>query len=213
MNDPETELELAYIDDVVTELLDILEDPTKGHRTGEYYSIPIVYRVKLGEIADLLDSFVAVPQTGIIPELPFGSFEKKLYSAYLSYLPESKVKYPLDMKEDSRGSFTEILKTVSSGQFSVNITRPGVTKGQHWHNSKWELFIVVSGKALIRERRIGSDEIMEFKVSGDKIEAVHMIPGYTHELINLSDSEDLVTLMWANEIFDPSHPDTFHEEV
>ena len=128
-------------------------------------------------------------------------------------LPESKVKYPLDMKEDSRGSFTEILKTVSSGQFSVNITRPGVTKGQHWHNSKWELFIVVSGKALIRERRIGSDEIMEFKVSGDKIEAVHMIPGYTHELINLSDSEDLVTLMWANEIFDPSHPDTFHEEV
>lgn len=213
VNDPETELELAYIDDVVTELLDILEDPTKGHRTGEYYSIPIVYRVKLGEIADLLDSFVAVPQTGIIPELPFGSFEKKLYSAYLSYLPESKVKYPLDMKEDSRGSFTEILKTVSSGQFSVNITRPGVTKGQHWHNSKWELFIVVSGKALIRERRIGSDEIMEFKVSGDKIEAVHMIPGYTHELINLSDSEDLVTLMWANEIFDPSHPDTFHEEV
>ncbi len=213
VNDPETELELAYIDDVVSELLDILEDPTKGHRTGEYYSIPIVYRAKLGEIADLLDSFVTVPQTGIIPELPFGSFEKKLYSAYLSYLPESKVKYPLNMKEDSRGNFTEILKTVSSGQFSVNISRPGVTKGQHWHNSKWELFVVVSGKALIRERRIGSDEIMEFEVSGDKIEAVHMIPGYTHELINLSESEDLVTLMWANEIFDPSHPDTFHEEV
>ena len=213
VNDPETELELAYIDDVVSELLNILEDSSMGHRIGNLYSVPVTYRVTLGEIVRLLDSFVAMPQTGIIPELPEGSFEKKLYSSYLSYLPESKVKYPLHMKEDARGSFTEILKTVSSGQFSVNITKPGITKGQHWHNSKWELFIVVYGRALIRERRIGSEEILEFNVSGDKIEAVHMLPGYTHDLINLSESDDLITLMWANEVFDPSHPDTFHEEV
>ena len=163
--------------------------------------------------AELLESFAAQPKTLLMPEIPNGSFEKKLYSTYLSYLPESKVCFPLKMNADARGSFTELLKTAGCGQFSVNISKPGVTKGQHWHNSKWEFFIVVAGNALIRERKIGTDEVFEFRVCGEKIEAVHMLPGYTHDIINLSETENLVTLMWANEIFDAAHPDTFFEAV
>jgi len=169
--------------------------------------------VTLGTIVKLLNLFDSQPDTLIIPDMPFESFEKKLYSTYLSYLPREKTISALKMNIDSRGSFTELLKTVNCGQFSVNISKPGITKGQHWHNSKWEIFIVVSGRALIQERCIGSDEILNFEVSGDNIEAVRMLPGYTHNIINLSDSEDLITLMWANEQFDPSHPDTFGEAV
>ena len=223
VSDPAVELELLYIDDLVEEMLDALEGREHrcefdGLRTvmtpdGSYCAAPVTHRVTLGEIVSLLESFRAQPQTLLMPSIPSGSFAKKLYSTYLSYLPAEKAAFPLRMNCDARGSFTELLKTADHGQFSVNISRPGITKGQHWHNTKWEFFIVVSGHALIRQRRIGSDETLEFDVSGERIEAVHMLPGYTHNIINLSDTQDLVTLMWANEPFDPSHPDTFWEEV
>ena len=223
VNDRNTELELLYIDDLVTEMLDALEN-NEHHcefdgidsvmcQDGKYCAVPITYKVTLGEIADLLEGFKAQPKTLIMPEIPNNSFAKKLYSTYLSYLPKEKVSFPLKMNCDSRGSFTELLKTENCGQFSVNISKPGITKGQHWHNSKWEFFIVVSGHGLIEERKIGSDEVLRFEVSGEKLEAVHMLPGYTHNIINLSDTEDLVTVMWANEQFDPKRPDTFYEEV
>ena len=223
VNDPSTELELLYIDDLVSEMLDALEG--KAHRCGyegltpvpaaegRYCYVPTTYRATLGEIVGLLHSFRNQPETLLMPAIPEGSFAKKLYSTYLSYLPKEKVAFPLNMKCDDRGSFTELLKTADHGQFSVNISKPGITKGQHWHNSKWEFFIVVSGHALIQERKIGTEEVLEFEVSGDKIEAVHMLPGYTHNIINLSDTENLVTLMWANELFDSAHPDTFFQPV
>lgn len=223
VNDRATELELLYIDDLVCEMLDALEG--REHHcefdgltavpcgTGRYCAVPTTHHVTLGEIADLLETFKRQPETLMMPEIPAGSFAKKLYSTYLSYLPKEKAAFPLRMNTDARGSFTELLKTANCGQFSVNISKPGITKGQHWHHSKWELFIVVSGHGLIRERRIGSDEVLDFEVSGDKIEAVHMLPGYTHSITNLSDSEPLVTLMWANEPFDLEHPDTFGETV
>lgn len=216
-------LELLYIDDLVAEMLDALENAE--HRcefdgltaietkNGRFCFVPTTHKASLGEITDLLAEFKAQPQSLLMPEIPDNSFAKKLYSTYLSYLPKEKVAFPLKMNIDDRGSFTELLKTEKCGQFSVNVSKPGITKGKHWHNSKWEFFIVVSGRGLIRERRIGSDEMFEFFVSGDKIEAVHMLPGYTHEIINLSDTENLVTVMWANERFDPAHPDTFFEEV
>jgi UDP-2-acetamido-2,6-beta-L-arabino-hexul-4-ose reductase len=223
VNDPSTELELLYIDDLVAEMLLALEGkehrcdydgllpvPTDG---GKFCYVSVTHKATLGRIAELLESFAAQPETLLMPEIPSGSFEKKLYSTYLSYLPESKVRFPLKMNVDSRGSFTELMKTASCGQFSVNISKPGITKGQHWHNSKWEFFIVVSGEALIRERKIGAEEVLEFRVSGEKIEAVHMLPGYTHNIINLSETKDLVTLMWANESFDAANPDTFFEAV
>ena len=223
VNDRSTELELLYIDDLVREMLDALEG--REHRCefdgldtvlrdgGRYCAVPTTHRVTLGEIVDCLEEFKAQPQTLVMPEIPDGSFKKKLYSTYLSYLPKEKAAFPLKMNVDSRGSFTELLKTENCGQFSVNISNPGITKGQHWHHSKWEFFIVVSGHGLIQERRIGGDEIIEFEVSGEKIEAVHMLPGYTHNIINLSDTEPLVTVMWANEQFDPARPDTFGEPV
>ena len=223
VNDRNTLLELLYIDDLVAEMLDALEN--KEHRCefdgintvlcddGKYCAVPTTHKVTLGEIADLLESFKNQPNTLLMPEIPDNSYAKKLYSTYLSYLPKEKVSFPLKMNTDDRGSFTELLKTESCGQFSVNISKPGITKGQHWHHSKWEFFIVVSGKGLIQQRKIGTDEIMEFAVSGDKIEAVHMLPGYTHNIINLSETENMVTLMWANEQFDQAHPDTFFEEV
>ena len=223
INDRSTELELLYIDDLVYEMFDALED--KEHRctfdgltavaneNGEFCFVTTTHRVTLGEIADLLEKFKSQPISLLIPEIPNNSFAKKLYSTYLSYLPKEKVAFPLKMNVDARGSFTELLKTEKCGQFSVNISKPGITKGQHWHNTKWEFFIVVSGRGLIQERKIGTDEVIEFEVSGDKIEAVHMLPGYTHNIINLSDTEDLVTLMWANEQFDPTCPDTFFEIV
>ena len=212
VSDPAVELELVYIDDLINEILNAME----GHpnRTdGAYCSVPVSHPVTLGEIVRLLRTFREQPQTLLLPEIPDGSFAKKLYSTYLSYLPPEKIAFPLKMNVDERGSFTELLKTASCGQVSVNITKPGVTKGQHWHNSKWELFMVVAGHGLIQERRIGSDEKIEFEVSGDRIQAVHMLPGYTHNIINLSETENLVTVMWANEQFDPSHPDTYFEEV
>lgn len=223
VNDPSVELELLYIDDLLTEMLDALEG--KEHHCefdglsvlpcddGRYCYCPISHHVTLGRIVELLHTFHDQPQTLVIPEIPNGSFEKKLYSTYLSYLPKERMKFPLKMNVDARGSFTELLRTEKCGQFSVNISRPGITKGQHWHHSKWEFFIVVNGHGLIQERRIGSDEVLNFEVSGDKIEAIHMLPGYTHNIINLSETENLVTVMWANEQFDPSHPDTFFEEV
>lgn len=222
VNNRETVLELLYIDDLVDEMIRALLgkethcsykglEPVIGK--GQYCVVPITYKVTLGHIVDLLEEFKAQSTTLMMPEIPAGSFEKKLYSTYLSYLPEEKVSFPMKMNVDARGSFTELLKTHSAGQFSVNISKPGITKGQHWHNSKWEFFIVVSGKALIEERKIGSDEVLRFEVSGERIEAVHMLPGYTHNIINLSETGDLVTLMWANESFDPAHPDTFFEEV
>lgn len=223
VNDRATKLELLYIDDLVAEMLDALEG--KEHHCefdgidtvmcndGRYCAVPCTHHVTLGEIVDLLEKFKNQPQTLVMPEIPDGSFAKKLYSTYLSYLPESKVKFALKMNVDERGSFTELLKTKNCGQFSVNISKPGITKGQHWHNSKWEFFIVVSGHGLIQERKIGSDEVLNFEVSGEKIEAIHMLPGYTHNIINLSQTDDLVTLMWANEQFDPNHPDTFGEAV
>ena len=223
VNDRAIELELLYIDDLVTEMLDLLEG--KGHRcdydgltpveseTGRYYFAPITHKVTLGEIVDLLYEFREQSETLIIPEIPNGSFAKKLYSTYLSYLPKEKVAFDLKMNEDARGSFTELLKTEKCGQVSINISKPGITKGQHWHHTKWELFIVVAGKGLIQQRKIGTDEVLNFEVSGDKIQAVHMLPGYTHNIINLSDTENLVTVMWANEQFDPNHPDTFFEIV
>ena len=223
VNDPSTELELLYIDDLVTEMLDALEGnfhccefagvTAMAVEHGRYCFAPVTHHVTLGEIVDLLEQFKAQPRTLQMPKIPDGSFAKKLYSTYLSYLPKEKVSFPLKMNEDSRGSFTELLKTENCGQFSVNISKPGITKGQHWHHTKWEFFIVVSGHGLIQERKIGSDEVLEFEVSGERMEAVHMLPGYTHNIINLSDTENLVTVMWANESFDPNHPDTFFEEV
>lgn len=223
VNDPNVELELLYIDDLVEEMLDALEG--KAHRCnydglatqaaadGRYCYAPTTHKVTLGEIVELLDLFKAQPQSLVMPEIPYNSFAKKLYSTYLSYLPAEKTIFDLKMNQDERGSFTELLKTLSCGQFSVNISKPGITKGEHWHNSKWEFFIVVAGHGLIQERRIGSEEIREYEVSGDKIQAVQMLPGFTHNIINLSQTENLVTVMWANEQFDPQHPDTFGEKV
>lgn len=211
VNNAATELELVYIDDLVTELLDALEN--KEHRMGRYCQVPVSHYVTLGEIAELLHGFHEQPHSLLLPDVSEGSFSKKLYSTYLSYLPKEKIAFPLKMNSDIRGSFTELLKTKGAGQFSVNITKPGITKGQHWHNSKWEFFMVVSGNGLIQERKIGSEEVISFAVSGKRIEAVHMLPGYTHSITNCSDTENLVTLMWASESFDPEHPDTFYEEV
>ena len=223
VNDPSIGLELLYIDDLVDEMMAALE--AREHHCefdgintvlcdgGRYCAAPITHKVTLGEIVSLLESFRDQPSTLTMPEIPYNSFAKKLYSTYLSYLPREKVSFPLKMNVDARGSFTELLRTEKCGQFSVNISKPGITKGQHWHNTKWEFFIVVSGHGLIQERKIGSDEVLNFEVSGDKIEAIHMLPGYTHNIINLSDTEDLVTLMWANECFDPNKPDTFFDPV
>lgn len=223
INDRATELELLYIDDLIFEMCDALEG--KEHRaefdgvktvlseSGKYCAAPITHRVTLGEIADLLETFGTQSKTLVVPEMPENSFAKKLYSTYLSYLPKEKIAFPLKMNVDARGSFTELLKTEKCGQISVNISKPGITKGEHWHNTKWEFFIVVSGRALIEERKIGTDEVLKFEVSGEKIEAVHMLPGYTHNIINLSDTEDLVTVMWANEAFNPARPDTYYEKV
>ncbi len=223
VNDPSVELELLFIDDLMEEMFDALEG--REHRCefdgltavltegGKYCTAPVTHKATLGYIVECLYRFHDQPQTLLLPEIPSGSFEKKLYSMYLSYLPKEKVSFPLKMNVDARGSFTELLRTAACGQVSVNISKPGITKGQHWHNSKWEFFIVVAGHGLIEERKIGTNEILRFEVSGDKIEAVHMLPGYTHNIINLSDTENLVTVMWANEPFDPNHPDTFFEPV
>ncbi len=223
VNDRAIELTLLYIDDLVDEMFNILKGQahrceydgldTVDKEDGRFCYCPIVHKVTLGEIVDSLGIFKNQPSTLIVPEIPYNSFAKKLYSTYLSYLPKEKVSFPLKMNVDPRGSFTELLKTEKCGQVSVNISKPGITKGQHWHNTKWEFFIVVSGKGLIQQRKIGSDEVLNFEVSGEKIEAVHMLPGYTHNIINLSDTEDLVTVMWANEQFDPNKPDTFFEVV
>ena len=223
VNDPSVELELLYIDDLVAEMLDALQG--KEHHCefngldvlpkddGRYCYCPITHQVTLGKIVELIRSFADQPKTLTVPEIPDGSFAKKLYSTYLSYLPKEKVAFPLKMNVDDRGSFTELIHTLKNGQVSINISKPGITKGQHWHNTKWDFFIVVAGHGLIQERKIGTDEIIEFEVSGDKIEAVHMLPGYTHNIINLSETENLVTVMYCNEVFDPSHPDTFFETV
>ncbi len=223
VNDPSVELEMLFIDDLVEEMFDAIEG--KEHHcefdgvnavmqdNGRYCYAPVTHKATLGRIVELLNIFHDQPQTLVMPEIPDGSFEKKLYSMYLSYLPKDKTIFDLKMNCDDRGSFTELLKTANCGQFSVNISKPGITKGQHWHNSKWEFFIVVSGHGLIQERKIGTDEVIEFEVNGDKIQAVHMLPGYTHNIINLSETENLVTVMWANEQFDPNHPDTFFEKV
>lgn len=223
VNDRSTELELLYIDDLVEGMFDLLEGKevrcefdgvdTVIDPKGRYCCVPVTYKVTLGEIVDLLEQFKEQPSTLMMPKMLEGSFAKKLYSLYLTYLPAEKFKYPLKMNVDDRGSFTELVHTADCGQVSINISKPGITKGQHWHNSKWELFIVVAGHGLIQERNIHTGETVEFEVSGDKIEAVHMIPGWTHNIINLSDTENLVTVMWANEQFDPSHPDTFFEIV
>lgn len=235
VNDPSVELEMLFIDDLIDEMYDAMEG--KPHRAeypttdevvdgikydgltprpdenGRYCYAPITHKATLGRIVELLHTFHDQPQNLVMPSIPNSSFEKKLYSMYLSYLPKEKVAFDLKMNCDDRGSFTELLKTTDHGQFSVNISKPGITKGQHWHNTKWEFFIVVAGHGLIQERKIGTDEVIEFEVSGDKIQAVHMLPGYTHNIINLSETENLVTVMWANEIFDPNHPDTFFEPV
>ena len=211
VNDPAVELELVYIDDLVAEMLDALEG--KEHYADIYCKVPTTHKVTLGEIVACLEKFKNQPQTLIMPEIAENSFEKKLYSTYLSYLPKERTIFPLKMNEDARGSFTELLKTEKCGQFSVNISKPGITKGQHWHHSKWEFFIVVSGHGLIQMRKIGTDEVWNFEVTGENIQAIHMLPGYTHNIINLSETENLVTLMWANESFDPNHPDTYFEEV
>lgn len=223
VNDRAIELTLLYIDDLVDEMFAILRG--MPHRCefdglsevqksdGRFCYCPITHKVTLGEIVDLLEGFKNQPATLLMPEIPYNSFAKKLYSTYLSYLPKEKVSFPLKMNVDPRGSFTELIKSEKCGQISVNISKPGITKGQHWHNTKWEFFIVVSGKGLIQQRKIDSDEVLNFEVSGEKIEAVHMLPGYTHNIINLSDTEDLVTVMWANEQFDPDKPDTFYLEV
>ena len=223
VNDPAVRLEMLYIDDLVAEMLDALEG--KAHACefegltpvfradGRFCAAPVTHSVTLGEIVALLDAFRAQPQTLKMPEIPAGSFAKKLYSTYLSYLPAEKAIFTPKTNVDVRGSFTELLKTENCGQFSVNISKPGITKGQHWHNTKWEFFIVVSGHGLIQQRKIGTEEILNFEVSGAEIQAVHMLPGYTHNIINLSEREDLVTLMWANECFDPEKPDTFFEPV
>lgn len=223
VNDPSVELELLYIDDLIDEMLLALEGGEHRCRfdgvnavlcgDGKYCAAPATHRVTLGEIVRLLNIFTKQPDTLVMPDIAAGSFAKKLYSTFLSYLPPKKVAFDLKMNTDARGSFTELLKTANCGQVSVNISKPGITKGQHWHNTKWEFFIVVSGHGLIQMRKIGDDRVLSFEVSGDKIQAVHMLPGYTHNIINLSDTENLVTVMWANEAFDPSHPDTFFEVV
>ena len=223
VNDRTTELELLYIDDLVDEMISALRGEehhcefdgvdTILCEEGKYCAVPTTHKATLGEIVDLLEAFKAQPQTLVVPEIPYNSFAKKLYSTYLSYLPKEKVSFELRMNCDARGSFTELLRSEKCGQVSVNISKPGIIKGEHWHNTKWEFFIVVSGKGLIQQRRVGSDEVLNFEVSGDKIEAVHMLPGYTHNIINLSDTEDLVTVMWANEAFDPNKPDTYFEKV
>lgn len=223
VNDPKVELELLYIDDLVDEMIAALKGgehhcefdgvDTVLKADGRYCAVPVSHKATLGEIVELLEKFRSQPETLTMPEIPGNSFAKKLYSTYLSYLPKEKVAFPLKMNIDDRGSFTELLRTEKCGQVSVNISKPGITKGQHWHNTKWEFFIVVSGHGLIQERKIGTDEVLEFEVSGERIEAVHMLPGYTHNIINLSDTEDLVTVMWANEPFDPSKPDTYFEPV
>ena len=223
VNDPKVELELLFIDDLLEELFDALEG--KEHHCefdgvetvlrpdGRYCAAPVTHKATLGYIVECLYRFRDQPKTLLMPSIPAGSFEKKLYSMYLSYLPKEKTIFDLKMNQDARGSFTELMKTADHGQFSVNISKPGITKGQHWHNSKWEFFIVVAGHGLIQQRKIGTEEILEFEVSGEKLQAVHMLPGYTHNIINLSDTENLVTVMWANEAFDPQRPDTFFEPV
>lgn len=223
VNDPKVELELLFIDDLLEELFDALEG--KEHHCefdgvetvlrpdGRYCAAPVTHKATLGYIVECLHRFRDQPKTLLMPSIPAGSFEKKLYSMYLSYLPKEKTIFDLKMNQDARGSFTELMKTADHGQFSVNISKPGITKGQHWHNSKWEFFIVVAGHGLIQQRKIGMEEILEFEVSGEKLQAVHMLPGYTHNIINLSDTENLVTVMWANEAFDPQRPDTFFEPV
>ncbi len=221
VNDRNTELELVYIDDLMEEMYDAIEH--KEHRcehNDKYCYVPVTHNTTLGEIVDLLQEFEDMPVSKIMPNIPNGSLAKKLYSTYLSYLPREKVAYPLKMNVDNRGTFTELLKTHNAGQMSINVARPGITRGQHWHNSKWEIFIVVSGHGLIQERKIGIDPqtgerypVIEFEVSGDHIEAIQMLPGYTHNIVNLSDTKDLVTVMWANEQFDGTHPDTFFEMV
>lgn len=212
VNDPSVMMTLVYIDDVVAELISALKGEPHINEEG-YAFVPVEHKITLGEIVDLIYTFAKQPQSLVIPEIPANSFAKKLYSTYLSYLPKEKAAFPLKMNVDARGSFTELLKTEKCGQVSVNISKPGITKGQHWHHTKWEFFIVVSGHGLIQQRKVGTDEVLNFEVSGDKIEAVHMLPGYTHNIINLSDTEDLVTVMWANENFDPNKPDTFFEVV
>lgn len=211
VNEANPELTLVYIDDIVDEMIEALKG--KEHKDGDYCYVPVTYKKKLKEIVDLLHEFDNERNTLIMPEIAPGSFEKKLYSTYLSYLPVNKIKFELKSNTDDRGSFTEFLKTRNNGQFSINVSKPGIIKGQHWHNTKWEFFLVVSGHALIQERRIDSDEIIEFEVSSEKLEPVHMLPGYTHNIINLSETENLITLMWANEMFDSNKPDTFFEEV
>ena len=223
VNDRNAVVELLYIDDLVEGMFDLLEGKEKHcdydglepveNENGRYCYVPLTYKVTLGEIVDLLESFKAQPKTLVMPSIPDNSFAKKLYSLYLTYLPKEKIAFDLKMNCDDRGSFTELMRTMSHGQISVNISKPGITKGQHWHNRKWELFIVVSGHGLIQERKIGTDEVIEFEVSGDKLQAIHMIPGWTHNIINLSETENLVTIMWVNEQFDPSRPDTFFEIV
>ena len=242
INDPSVELELLYIDDLVDEMLNALEgkehrcefdglevipcdgtvistnverslNSARDDKKGRYCYCPVTHKATLGEIVELLHQFWAQPKTLMIPEIPENSFAKKLYSTYLSYLPKEKVAFPLKMNVDDRGSFTELIHTLNAGQVSINISKPGITKGQHWHNTKWEFFIVVAGHGLIQERKIGSDEIIEFEVSGDNIQCIHMLPGYTHNIINLSETENLVTVMYCNEIFNPEKPDTFFEKV
>ncbi len=223
VNDPSVQLELLYIDDLVDEMVAALKGEehhcefdgveTVLIENGRYCAVPTTHKVTLGEMVDLLDEFKNQPNTLMIPSIPENSFAKKLYSTYLSYLPKEKASFPLKMNVDDRGSFTELVKTLDKGQVSINISKPGITKGQHWHNTKWEFFIVVAGRGLIQQRRIGTNEVLNFEVSGDKIEAVHMLPGYTHNIINLSDTENLVTVMYCNECFDPKRPDTFFEPV
>ena len=223
VNDRSTELELLYIDDLIEGMYDLLEGKeqhcefdgveTVLNPAGRYCCVPVTHKVTLGEIVDLLESFKAQPTSLMMPEMPDGSFAKKLFSLYLSYLPASKFKYDLKMNVDHRGSFTEFMHTADCGQVSINVSKPGITKGQHWHNSKWEIFIVVAGHGLIQERNINTGETVEFEVSGEKIEAVYMIPGWTHNIINLSETEDMVTVMVANEVFNPERPDTYREPV
>ena len=235
VNDRSVDMELLYIDDLVDEMIAALQG--NEHRctydgldaipcapnviarseatwqSPTYCYCPVTHKITLGEIVDLIYSFADQPKTLMIPEIPENSFAKKLYSTYLSYLPKEKVSFPLKMNVDDRGSFTELVHTLNCGQVSINISKPGITKGQHWHHTKWEFFIVVSGHGLIQQRRVGSDEVLNFEVSGDKIEAVHMLPGYTHNIINLSETENLVTVMYCNEIFNPNKPDTYFEPV
>ena len=223
VNDPTIQLELLYIDDLVDEMVGALKGEehhcefegvdTVLTESGRYCAVPVTHKVTLGEIVALLEQFKAQPTSLVMPEIPAGSFAKKLYSTYLSYLPKEKVAFPLKMNEDARGSFTELVKSVGVGQVSINISKPGITKGEHWHNTKWEQFIVVAGEGLIQQRNVLTDEVLEWRVSGKKIEAVQMLPGYTHNIVNLSDTEDLVTVMWCNECFDPARPDTFFDKV